>query len=285
VVDVVNLNVLWLTASTYLGVSLMTYASPAPLTFSADRLAGKVVFVTGASSGIGAAAVRRFAAEGALVAAAARRADRLTELVAQVRADGGEALAVPCDVGDERAVEAAVDITVRTFGGLDAAFNNAGQGGAQRPLHQIAADKFDSVMTTNLRGPFLCMKHQIPRLIDRGGGAIVVTSSIGGLVGGASNSDYAASKWGLSGLVKSAALDYAASNIRINAIAPGPTRSQMFDRWISTEELRGMMAAQAPLNYIAHPDDMARAALFLLSDEARWTTGCVFPCEGGMSAD
>jgi len=123
----------------------MTYASPAPLTFSADRLAGKVVFVTGASSGIGAAAVRRFAAEGALVAAAARRADRLAELVAQVRADGG---------------------------------------GAQRPLHQIDAGKFDSVVTTNLRGPFLCIKHQIPHLIDRGGGSIVVTSSIGGLVGG-----------------------------------------------------------------------------------------------------
>lgn len=113
----------------------------------------------------------------------------------------------------------------------------------------------------------------------------MVTSSIGGLVGGASNSDYAASKWGLAGLVKSAALDYAARNIRINAIAPGPTRSEMFDRWMHTEELRAMMAAHAPLNYIAHPDDMARAALFLLSDEARWTTGCIFPCEGGMSAD
>jgi NAD(P)-dependent dehydrogenase (short-subunit alcohol dehydrogenase family) len=137
----------------------------------------------------------------------------------------------------------------------------------------------------NLRGPFLCIKHQIPHLIDRGGGSIVVTSSIGGLVGGASNSDYAASKWGLAGLVKSAALDYAARNIRINAIAPGPTRSEMFDRWMHTEELRAMMAAHAPLNYIAHPDDMARAALFLLSDEARWTTGCIFPCEGGMSAD
>jgi NAD(P)-dependent dehydrogenase (short-subunit alcohol dehydrogenase family) len=111
----------------------------------------------------------------------------------------------------------------------------------------------------------------------------VVTSSIGGLIGGARNSDYAASKWGVAGLVKSAALDYAPHNIRINAIAPGPTRSEMFDRWINTEELRAKMAARAPLNYIASPDDMARAALFLLSDEARWTTGSIFPCEGGMS--
>jgi NAD(P)-dependent dehydrogenase (short-subunit alcohol dehydrogenase family) len=261
----------------------MTYASPAPLTFSANRLAGKVVFVTGASSGIGAAAARRFAAEGALVAAAARRTDRLEELVTQLRADGAEALAVACDVTDERSVARAVDATVAAFGGLDAAFNNAGHGGVHRPLHQIEAAEFDLVTATNLRGPFLCIKHQIPHLIDRGGGSIVVTSSIGGLVGGASNSDYAASKWGLAGLIRCAALDYAAHKVRINAIAPGPTRSQMFDQWINTEELRAVMAAHAPLNYIAHPDDMARAALFLLSDEARWTTGCVLPCEGGMS--
>jgi NAD(P)-dependent dehydrogenase (short-subunit alcohol dehydrogenase family) len=111
----------------------------------------------------------------------------------------------------------------------------------------------------------------------------VVASSIGGLVGAPRNSDYAASKWALAGLVRCAALDYAPHNIRVNAIAPGPTRSEMFDRWMSTEEMRTTMAAHAPLNYIAHPDDMARAALFLLSDEARWTTGCVFPCDGGMS--
>lgn len=261
----------------------MSYASPPPLTFTAGRLAGKVILVTGASSGIGAAAARRFAAEGALVAAAARRAGRLAELVAGLRSEGHQALDVPCDVTDEDSVAAAVDATVRAFGGLDGAFNNAGEGGAQRPLHRIGTAKFDSVLATNLRGPFLCLKHQLPQLISRGGGSVVVTSSIGGLVGGARNSDYAASKWGLAGLIKSAALDYAASGIRINAIAPGPTRSEMFDRWIDTEERRAVMAAHAPLNYIAHPDDMARAALFLLSDEARWTTGCVFPCEGGMS--
>jgi NAD(P)-dependent dehydrogenase (short-subunit alcohol dehydrogenase family) len=261
----------------------MPYASPDPLTFSAGRLAGRVVFVTGASSGIGAAAVRRFAAEGALVAAAARRADRLAEVVAGVRAAGGEALAVSCDVTEEKSVSEAVDAAVRAFGRLDAAFNNAGEGGAQAPLHQIDTGKFDSVIATNLRGPFLCLKYQIPHLIDAGGGAVVLTSSIGGLVGASGNSDYAASKWGLAGLVRCAALDYAPSNIRVNAIAPGPTRSEMFDRWMNTEEMREQMASYAPLNYIAQPDDMARAAVFLLSDEARWTTGCVFPCEGGMS--
>ena len=248
----------------------MPYAHPAPLAFAADRLAGKVVFVTGASSGIGEAATRRFAAEGAAVIATARRLARLEALVRELRTDGREAIAVECDVSDERSVAAAVDAAVAAFGRLDAAFNNAGEGGLQRPLHEIDSAKFDSVIATNLRGAFLCMKYQIPHMIDSGGGSIVVTSSIGGLVGAPNNSDYAASKWGLSGLVKSAALDYAEHNIRVNAIAPGPTRSEMFDRWV-------------PLNYIAHPDDMARAALFLLSDEARWTTGCVLPCEGGMS--
>jgi A-factor type gamma-butyrolactone 1'-reductase (1S-forming) len=260
----------------------MTYASPVPLTFSAGRLAGRVVFITGASSGIGAAAARRFAAEGALIAAAARRKDRLDDLVSELRRAGNEALAVSCDVTDKASVEAAVDATVRAFGRLDSAFNNAGEGGSQRPLHEMSAAKFDSVIATNLRGPFLCLKYQIPHMIEKGG-SIVVTSSIGGLVGSPNNSDYAASKWGLAGLVRCAALDYARYGIRINAIAPGPTRSEMFDRWMHTEEMRAQMAAHAPLNYIAHPDDMARAALFLLSDEARWTTGTVFACDGGMS--
>jgi NAD(P)-dependent dehydrogenase (short-subunit alcohol dehydrogenase family) len=261
----------------------VSYASPDSLSFSTNRLAGKVVFVTGASSGIGAAAVRRFAAEGAIVAAVARRIDRLNDLVSELRATGHEALAVACDVTDEQSVAKAVDVAVGTFGRLDAAFNNAGEGGSHRRLHEMTADKFDSVIATNLRGPFLCMKYQLPAMIDAGGGAIVMTSSIGGLIGAAGNSDYAASKWGLAGLAKCAALDYASDGIRVNAIAPGPTRSEMFDRWMSTEELRATMAGRAPLNYIAQPDDMARAALFLLSDESRWTTGCVFPADGGLN--
>ena len=262
----------------------MPYQHPEPLTFTSSRLAGRVILVTGASSGIGAAAVRRFAAEGALVAAAARRTDRIDALAAELRAAGGEAIAVPCDVTDDRSVEAAVREVVRAFGRLDGAFNNAGAGGAQRPLHEIDTATFDRVMATNLRGPFLCIKHEIPAMLAAGGGSIVVTSSIGGLIGAQRNTDYAASKHGLAGLVKCAALDYAAHGIRVNAIAPGPTRSEMFDRWLPTEEARAAMAAMCPLNYIADPDDMARAALFLLSDESRWTTGTVFPCEGGSSA-
>ncbi|MDB5467447.1 MAG: hypothetical protein JWQ46_2209 [Phenylobacterium sp.] len=263
----------------------MTYQSPPPLTFSAARLTGKVIFVTGASSGIGAAAVRRFAAEGATVVGPARRIDRLDELSSELTAAGQPVSAVECDVRDEDSVACAIAAVVERHGRLDGAFNNAGVGGAHVPFAELTTAKFDDVIAANLRGVFLCMKHEIPALLAAGGGAIVNTSSIGGLVGGARNGDYAASKWGLAGLTKCVALEYARQGIRVNAIAPGPTDSEMFGRWMPTEERREMIANAMPMNYIAHPDDMARAALFLLSDEARWTTGTVLPCEGGAHAD
>jgi A-factor type gamma-butyrolactone 1'-reductase (1S-forming) len=276
VVDVVNFE----------GVRMASFLSPPPLPFVADRLAGRVVLVTGASSGIGRAAATRFAAEGAKVAAASRRVDRLKELVTEIEAEGGgEALAVACDVTDEDSVRDAVAATVARFGRLDGAFNNAGGPGGQRPLHELDTGWFDLVMATNLRGPFLSMKYEIPAMLASGGGSIVNTSSIGGLVGGARNADYAATKWGLAGLVKCAALDYARQGIRVNAIAPGPTRSEMFDAWMPDDDARAGMAGNFPMNYIAQPDDMARAALFLLSDESRWVTGHVLPCEGGASSD
>ncbi|MDB5482822.1 MAG: hypothetical protein JWO83_3875 [Caulobacteraceae bacterium] len=262
----------------------MTYLNPPPLAFHANRLENRVILVTGASSGIGAAAARLFAAEGAKVVAAARRAERITALADELKVEGRRAEAVVCDVTDEGSVAEAVRFAVQTYGRLDGAFNNAGAGGGHAPMHKADTGMFDHIMAVNLRGVFLCMKHEIAAMLETGGGAIVNTSSIGGLVGGAENGIYAASKWGLAGLTKCAALDYARLNIRVNAIAPGPTRSEMFDRWMPTEEARAGLAARTPMNYVAHPDDMARAALFLLSDESRWTTGTVFPCEGGISA-
>lgn len=262
-----------------------SYLNPPPLSFVADRLAGRVVLVTGASSGIGAAASKRFAAEGALVALASRRTDRLEAIVEEIRSEGGDAVAVSCDVADESSVERAVVATVDRFGRLDGAFNNAGSPGGHRLLHETDAVDFDRCLATNLRGPFLCMKYEIPAMLETGGGSIVNTSSIGGLVGSGTNSDYASSKWGLAGLVKCAALGYARSGIRVNAIAPGPTSpSEMFDFWMADETVRSAMADAFPMNYIAHADDMARAALFLLSDESRWITGHVLPCEGGASS-
>ncbi len=262
----------------------MTYRNPNPLRTFANRLEGRVTLVTGASSGIGAAAVRLFAAEGAIVVAAARRIDRIESLAAELCGEGRKVSAVACDVREEESVREAVAFAVKTHGRLDCAFNNAGVGGSHRLLHELSAASFDAVIRTNLRGVFLCMKYEIPAMLERGSGSIVNTSSIGGLVGGSLNSDYSASKFGLEGLVRCASLDYARAGIRVNAIAPGPTRSEMFDRWIATEEARAAMAERFPMNYIAEPDDMARAALFLLSDESRWTTGVVLPCEGGLSA-
>ncbi len=263
----------------------MSYNHPPKLTTTFQRLADKVVLVTGASSGIGAAAVRLFALEGAKVVCAARRTERLSAIVADLKDQGLKATAVACDVTDEASVEGAVAAAVDAYGRLDAAFNNAGHGGIRGPIHTLDVAALDRVMAVNLRGVFLCLKHEAAVMLAQGhGGSIVNTSSIGGLVGGAGNSIYAASKWGLAGLTKCAALDYARDGIRVNAIAPGPTRSEMFDRWIPTDEAREQMAAATPMNYIADPDDMARAALFLLTDDARWTTGAILPCEGGISA-
>jgi len=263
----------------------MTYYSPEKLTKTHGRLEDMVVFVTGATSGIGEAAARLFAAEGAKVVCAARRRDKLDLLVGAIEEEGGVAVAATCDVTDEASVAAAVQVALDRYGRLDGAFNNAGQGGAHGALHKISTDNFDRVVGVNLRGVFLCMKYEIAAMLrEERGGAIVNTSSIGGLIGNGGNSAYAATKWGLAGLTKSAALDYARHRIRVNAIAPGATRSEMFDRWIDTEEARERMAAAFPMNGIAHPDDMARAALLLLTEETRWTTGVILPCDAGMSA-
>jgi NAD(P)-dependent dehydrogenase (short-subunit alcohol dehydrogenase family) len=262
----------------------MSFNSPPPLEFTSKRLQDRVVFITGASSGIGAAAARLFAVEGARVVLAARREEQLAMLSAEIQWMGSEALAVVCDVTDEKSVAAAIDATLARFGRLDGAFNNAGIYPAFAPIHEIDLDIFDATIATNLRGVLVCMKHEARAMLANGGGAIVNTSSIGGLVGGANNAIYASSKWGLAGLTKCAALDYAHQGIRVNAIAPGPTRTEMLDSWVPTEEARAAMAGLFPMNYIAHPDDMARAALFLLTDEARWTTGTILPCEGGASA-
>ena len=263
----------------------VTYLNPPPLAFTSSRLRDKVVFVTGASSGIGQSAVSLFAREGATVIAAARRVDRTEAFTAELRGRGLQAIAVECDVRDEGSIARAISGVIDRYGRLDGAFNNAGVGGAHGLVHEVKAEDFDRVIGTNLRGVFLCIKYQASAMLKAGhGGSIVNTSSIGGIVGAPRNSVYAASKFGLAGIVKCAALDYAHDRIRVNAIAPGPTRSEMFDRWMPDEQSRGQMAAKMPMNYIADPEDMARAALFLLSDEARWTTGVTLPCDGGRSA-
>lgn len=257
--------------------------NPAPLEITGDRLRGKRILVVGGSSGMGAAAVKRFAEEGASVVVSARREDRLATLCKEVEAAGGEASFVVGDVRSEESVEETVTTAVARLGGLDGAFNAAGVGGAGS-LHETATEDFDRVMAVNLRGTFLAMKYQIRAMVESGGGSIVNTSSIGGLVAAPALTSYGASKWGVNSLTKSAAVGYAGDNIRVNAIAPAATLSEMLERWLTTDEAKRAMAAQTPLNFLALPDDMARVALFLLSDESRWITGTVLPVDGGASA-
>lgn len=238
--------------------------------------------------------MRLFAAEGAVVIGAARRTDQTEALAADLRKDGLRADAVFCDVREEDSVRTAIHEVLTRHGRLDCAFNNAGVLGSGLELHQVPVAVFDTVLATNLRGVFLCMKYEITTMLSSGGGTIVNTSSIGGLVGGAHNSDYGTSKWGLTSLTRSAALAYGRRNIRVNAIAPGGTETDMYGglvartaaaRGLSEVKARELLASLNPLGGIATPEDMARAALFLLCDESRWTNGTVLPCEGGASVD
>jgi A-factor type gamma-butyrolactone 1'-reductase (1S-forming) len=270
------------------------YRNLEPLTWFGERLKDKVVFITGASSGIGAAAMRLFASEGAVVVGASRRTEQAEVLAAALRKEGLRAHAAFCDVREEDSVRTAINNVVAEHGRLDCAFNNAGILGSGLELHEVPVAMFDAVIATNLRGVFLCMKYEIATMLSSGGGTIVNTSSIGGLVGGAHNSDYGTSKWGLTSLTRSAALAYGRRNIRVNAIAPGGTETDMYvglvartaaANGLSEVNARALLASRNPLGAAARPEDMARAALFLLCDESRWTNGTVLPCEGGASID
>lgn len=252
---------------------------PAPVTIQARRLEGKVILITGASAGMGEAAARRFAAEGAHVIAGARRTDRINALANELSTADNQVIAVPLDVTNEESVKAAVATAVARFGRLDGALNSAGITSSGAVLHEMSTESFDRVMNVNTKGVFLSMKYEIPALLAAGGGSIVNVSSVGGMVGVAGISEYVASKWAVNGLSKSAALELASSNVRVNALAPGSTRTEMWD--MLPLELQEHLAAMSPMNQIALADDMARVALFLLSDESRWTTGAIIPAEGG----
>jgi NAD(P)-dependent dehydrogenase (short-subunit alcohol dehydrogenase family) len=256
--------------------------NPEPITIEGRRLKDKVILIAGASAGIGDAAARRFAAEGAAVVVGARRRDRLDELVGDLTAAGGEALAVSLDVTDEASVAQAVEATVERFGRLDGALNNAGLVGAGKPITEVETDYVRQVLDVNLMGVFLGMKHQIPAMLESGGGSIVNVSSVGGIIGMPNISEYIASKWGVIGLTKSVALEFAGAGVRVNAIAPGSTKTEMYDTWLPTAEAQAEVAAYSPMNQIALPDDMARVALFLLSEESRWTNGTVIAADGGQ---
>ncbi|WP_405010698.1 SDR family NAD(P)-dependent oxidoreductase [Kitasatospora sp. NBC_01539] len=248
-------------------------------------LHGKVALVTGASSGIGAAAARVFAREGARLVLTARRAERLHDLAAALREDGAEVTHLAADVRDPAAARAVVALAVERFGRLDAAFNNAGYGTGRTPLHLMADEVYDAVVDTNLRGVWNFLRPEIAAMLTAGGGAIVNTSSTGGLVATPVAAPYVASKHAVIGLTKAAAAEYGAHGIRVNAIAPGITGTEMVTDWFAANPgVEEALHRATPQPRTARPEEVAEAAAWLCSDRSSFVTGATLAVDGGFTA-
>jgi NAD(P)-dependent dehydrogenase (short-subunit alcohol dehydrogenase family) len=260
----------------------MSVRSSTPQPQITRLLEGKVAVVTGASRGIGAATARSFAAAGASVVLAARDGEALRAVAGEIISDGGDALAIPTDVSDPGSVERLVRQVLRTAGRLDVAFNNAGEGHQPVPLAELAVEDFDRAIAVNARGVFLAMKYEIAAMLETGGGAIVNMSSTAGLRGVRGIAGYDAGKHAIVGLTKSAALDYAAQGVRVNAVAPGPIASRRIAQL--PEQARAAIAAAVPLGRPGELHEVADTVVWLSSDRASFITGAVIPIDGGRLA-
>ncbi|OKI86593.1 short-chain dehydrogenase [Streptomyces sp. CB02058] len=240
--------------------------------------------ITGASSGIGAASARLFADEGASVVLMARREKPLCDLAEEIRAAGGRAAAVAGDVTSPGDVERVVSVAVEAFGGLDAAFNNAGWGARGTDLHETADSAYDRIMDVNVRGVWNCLRHQIPLMLDqRTGGTIVNTSSTAGLFATGALAPYVAAKHAVLGLTKAAAAEYGARGIRVNALVVGTTRTGLTEQNPRGGPQRPV-ATRAIQHRMADPSEVAQAAAWLCSDRSSFVTGGAVPVDGGCSA-
>jgi NAD(P)-dependent dehydrogenase (short-subunit alcohol dehydrogenase family) len=247
-------------------------------------LEGKVVIVTGAGRGIGEATAFALAKSGALLALADIDETAVYNTAKQIERNGGKAIAVKTDVTRESDVEALVNKTVAAFGRLDGAFNNAGVEQRNTPLHELSEDNWNLVLDINLKGVFFCLKHQIAAMLKTGGGAIVNTSSSLGRVAIPNAAEYCASKGGVLGLTKGAAIDYGASGIRVNAVLPGVIRTPMIDTLVTQPEFANLLPsleARHPIGRLGKPEEIGDAVVWLLSDRSSFVTGSEIPVDGG----
>lgn len=251
----------------------------------AGELEGKVALVTGASAGIGRESALAFASAGARVVVSDVVVDGGEETVAGIQAAGGEATFVRADVSQTAEVEALVDRTVETYGRLDCAHNNAGIEGDMAPTADCAEANWDRTIAINLKGVWLCMRYEIPQMLRQGGGVIVNTASVAGLVGFANLPAYVASKHGIAGLTKTAALEYAEQGIRVNAVCPGVIHTAMIDRIVGGDaEAEAQFTALEPVGRMGLPAEVAQVVVWLCSDAASFVTGVAMPVDGGFVA-
>ena len=243
----------------------------------------KVVLITGAATGIGRATAQAFAANGARVVIGDidDRADETGRLITEA---GGEATFVRTDVTSDEDVAALVKAAVDTYGGLHVAVNNAGLLPPTAPLTEQTVEDFDKVIAIDLKGVFLSLKHEITHMAAHGGGAIVNTASIAGVIADPGMAPYVAAKHGVVGLTRAAALDYASAGVRVNAVAPGLTETAMTRGWLDDPEMREVVVAASKLGRPAQPEEIAGMILYLSSDLASFTTGSVHVVDGGQTA-
>ena len=247
------------------------------------RLSGKVAIVTGAAKGQGESVARVFAAEGAKVALLDVLDERGREAVDRICDGGARARYFHCDVSQEAEVATTVEAVVGAFGGLDILYNNAAIIAYGRRIGDLPVEDWDRTIAVNLRGPFLCAKHALPHLIRGGGGVIINVSSHGAFQASPIGvADYAVAKGGLVTLTYYLASEYGAQNVRANCLAPGPVPTDLNRPFLGTPEGRAQTAMFIPLGRVGELDDVAKAALFLASDEAKWISGAVLRVDGGM---